>query len=221
MRSAGGSCRPHALNGFYLADARNALAALRRALLFGFQSRLKAPRLFVRLSGRELMKRVEATDGDADTLIHSDRLRQNAEDDRDKMEQERDAALRREATALAERDIMRRIAAIAIMISILVISVGGVLLWFDFKKQSGPTPPPPRCEQCLPRPPPPGPASSPQPSPTQSPAPRPRTPSRVHMQRCGAPDCCWEYPSCLIHNRPAYDGGECWRDRSTQGPCFD
>jgi len=164
------------------------------------------------------MKTYTVTNGDADTVIDSDRLRRAAEAARDQMERERNAALQREATALAQLEEMRRIAAIAIIISVLVISVGIVLLWLNLRDSGPPPPPPPlpRCEQ-PPAPPPPGPTSCPKPGPP----PRPRMPSRDHMQRCGAPDCCWEYPSCGIHNLPKYDGGECWRDRSTQGPCFD
>lgn len=160
------------------------------------------------------MKTYTVTNGDADTVINSERLLRNAEAARDQMQIERNAALQREATALAERDEMQRIAAIAIIISVLVISVGGVLLWLNFKKASGPTPPPPTCESPAP---PPGPTSCPKPAPP----PRPHMPSRDHMQRCGVPDCCWEYPWCRIHNRPNHDGGECWRDRGAQGPCFD
>jgi len=92
------------------------------------------------------MKTYTVTNGDADTVINSERLLRNAEAARDQMQIERNAALQREATALAERDEMQRIAAIAIIISVLVISVGGVLLWLNFKKASGPTPPPPTCE---------------------------------------------------------------------------
>jgi hypothetical protein len=209
------SCRSHELGGFDLADARNARAALRRALI-PFQFRLNAPPLFVRLSGRELMKRVEATDGDADTLIHSDRLRRNAEDDRDKMRKERDEALQREAKVRNELERMERIAGIAIITLVLAISVCGVLLWLSLRDFGPPLPLSPRCEQPQP-PPPPGPASCPKPAPP----PRPHTPFRDDMQRCGAPDCCWEYPSCGIHDRSKHDGGECWRDRSAQGPCFD
>jgi hypothetical protein len=148
------------------------------------------------------MKTYTVTNGDADTVINSERLLRNAEAARNQMEIERNDALQREATALAERDEMRRIAAIAIIILVLVISAGGVLLWLNLRgsEPPPPPPPPPRCEQ----PPPPlapGPTTCPKPGPP----PRLRTPSRDHMQRCGAPDCCWEYPWCRIHNRSKYD----------------
>jgi hypothetical protein len=164
------------------------------------------------------MKTYTVTDGDADTTINSDRLRRNAEDDRDKMKKERDDALEREAKLRDKLEEVTRTAAIAIIISVVVISVGAVLLWLSLKEPGPPHPPPlpPRCEQTLP-PHPPGPTSCPKPNPPA----RPHTPSRGHMQRCGAPDCCWEYPSCRNHDRSTYDGGECWRDRSIQGACFD
>jgi hypothetical protein len=164
------------------------------------------------------MKTYTVTNGDADTVIDSDRLRRAAEAARNQMEIERNAALQREATALAQLDEMRRIAAIAIIISVVAISVGAVLLWLSLKEPGAPPPQPLplRCEE-PPAPPPPGPTSCPKPAPP----PRPHTPSRDHMQRCGAPDCCREYPSCRIHDPSKYDGDECWRDRSIQGACFD
>ncbi len=86
------------------------------------------------------MKTYTVTNGDADTVIDSDRLRRAAEAARDQMERERNAALQREATALAQLEEMRRIAAIAIIISVLVISVGIVLLWLNLSTPAAASP---------------------------------------------------------------------------------
>ena len=148
------------------------------------------------------MKTFTISDPDVDLIINSDRLRQTADAEKEQMRKERDAAR-------AKLKQMQQVAGIATLTLVLVILGGIAWLWFR---------PPAACEQ-PPSPPPPLPECTSCRKPV--PPPRPGTPSRGYIQKCGASDGCWEYPSCRIHNRSKYEDGECWRDRSTQGGCFD
>jgi hypothetical protein len=150
-----------------------------------------------------------ATGKKAELVIDSERRRLKTEADKKQVEGERDAALRSVVQLRAALKQMQMIAAIALFILMLVISIIAVWFWLNANKQST------------------GPVSQPSAtphSPECNPLETARLPPPVLSQRCTR-GCCapdyWEHRAWRFHSGRGYGHFECWRDRGIQGFCFD